>query len=147
MQLIAIENGYYIRPNNRSRTGSFSLVIIVLLIIGIIIGLVVAGFFVMGQIADTSAKGVDVLVQVSGNDVLITLIEGNHVNQITGLRVSVDGYTPPDANTSLKDPQPGTPIQFTGVARDVTGYAFVIVDVEFSDGTKTVIKYARMRFS
>ncbi|MCQ2355517.1 MAG: hypothetical protein MJ014_00600 [Methanocorpusculum sp.] len=42
---------------------------------------------------------------------------------------------------------PGAPIQFTGVARDVTGYAFVIVDAEFSDGTKTVIKYARMRFS
>lgn len=56
MQLIAIKNGYYIRPNNSSRTGSFSSVIIVLLIIGIIIGLVVAGFFVMGQIADTSCE-------------------------------------------------------------------------------------------
>ncbi|HJK77445.1 hypothetical protein [Methanocorpusculum vombati] len=147
MQLIAIKNGYYLRPSSSSRTGSFSSVIIVLLIMGIIIGLVVAGFFAMGQIAGTSSEGVDVLVQVSGNDVLITLIADGHANPITGLRVSVDGYAPSDANSSLQNPQMGTPIQFAGVAKDVTGYAFIIVDAEFLDGTQRVIKYARMRFS
>ncbi|MCQ2355518.1 MAG: hypothetical protein MJ014_00605 [Methanocorpusculum sp.] len=144
---MAIKQGHQTYSGSSSGMGSSSSAIIVLLILGIIIGLVVAGFFMMGQIADTSSEGIDVFVQISGNDVLITLISGGNVNQITDICVYVDGYTSPEKNIHLRNPPVGTPIQFAGLAAGVTGYTFVIVEATFTDGTETVIKYARMRFS
>ncbi len=129
-----------------NRTAPQSRVIILLLILCIIIGLVTLGFVVIDQIADTSSEGIDVVVQLAGNDVQVTLLPGGKVNQITGLNVYVDGHSLPNPSV-VHDPLVGSSIQFAGVAKDVTGYAFIIVDAEFLDGTQRVIKYARMRCS
>lgn len=101
---MAIKQGHQTYSGNSSGMGSSSSAIIVLLTLGIIIGLVVAGFFMMGQIADTSSEGIDVFVQISGNDVLIILISGGNVNQITDICVYVDGYTSPEKKHSSQKP-------------------------------------------
>lgn len=122
-----------------------SRVIILLLILCIIIGLVTLGFVVIYQIADTSSEGIDVVVQLAGNDVQVTLLPDGKVNQITDLHVSVDGR--PFNSSVVHDPLVGSSIQFAGVAKDVTDYEFVVVEATFTDGTQTIIEYARMRFS
>lgn len=145
---MAAEYGYRYQFSDSSRTISLSPVLIFVLIIGIVIGFVAAGFFAMGQIADSSSEGIDVVVQIHGNDVQVTLLPGGKVNQITGLHVYVDGHDPSsEACPVVHDPLVGSWIQFAGVAKNVTGSEFVIVEATFADGTQTIIEYARMRFS
>lgn len=143
---MAIHQGNYSSSSGSPRSGASSPILIALLIVGIIIGLVVAGFFMMEQIAGSSSEGIDVFVQISGNDILVTLIDGNGADLITGIHVYVDGY-PSAENSVMHNPPIGKPILFAGLATNVTGYAFVIVEATFADGTQTVIEYARMRFS
>lgn len=130
-----------------SARGALSPVMILGLIIGIVIALIIFGVFAMGEIVDSTYDDVDVTVRVSGNDVMVTVIGGNDVVHVTGIRAYIDG----SPEISAREYQPieslGSPILFTDLAKGVSGSAFVIVEAAFEDGTRGIINYARLQFN
>ncbi len=136
----------YLLTNN-SRTVSFSPVICVILVFGIVAALVVSGFFVMGQIANASMDGTDLIVQLSGNDISVTILGGKDTTTISSLCVYIEGTPENDRNGIVRNPPVGKPIIYKDLARGRTGAAFVISEATFSDGTKKIVDYSRVQFA
>ncbi len=137
---------HFMKPAD-SRKFTLSPVLAVLLVIGIIVVLVLIGMFAMGEIVHKSYDHVDVTVQISGNDVVVTVIGGDDAAYVTGVCAYIDGTDAVSSLQFLNYAGLSEPIVFTGLARGVTGSAFVIVEVAFDDGTTGVVNYARLQFN
>lgn len=132
---------------NKPGSSGFSSLIGILLVIGIVLGLVFLGVYCMDQIVDTSYDNVDVTVQVSGNDVVVTVLGGSEVSHLTAVHAHIDGAKSFTPNDNFQKYSPGQPIVFSGLASDVTGSAFVVVKGKFGDGRVGVITYSRLQFT
>lgn len=132
----------------RSSAGSFSLIIGVLLIIGIVVAMVFVGNVVMGEIVGTSYGNVDVTVHISGNDVVVSIIGGEDASSVTGLHTYIDGAPETFSESNYQyNVVLGKPVVFSGIASGIVGSRFVIVEAIFDDESVSVIHYARLQFT
>ena len=110
-----VQNCYYDTPwlGNGPSPVYLSPVICGLLVVCIISGLLITGFFPLDRAAETSSSDVDVVVQLSGNDVLVTVLDGEPAQHITGLHTYIDGYTVASSQEMMvRDPPIGEQIVY-----------------------------------
>lgn len=134
------------RSDNGSLAGSQVMAIVIAIVV--VIALIGIGLFAMGQLVETSYDNVDAIVQLSGNDVVVTILGGENADKIVALHAYIDGVGDPNAPGNTKRPIViGEPVPFSNLARGVTGTGFVVVEAIFSDGSQGVVTYSRMKFS
>lgn len=141
----AVSQDYVLLDNSRS--SFLSPVICIILVISIVAALVVAGFFAMGKIADSTIDGRYLTVQLSGNDIIVTILDGGETSQIVSLSIYIEGTPENSRDMIIKNPQIGMPIICYDLAKDRKGYAFVIAEATFADGNKKIIDYSRVLFT
>ena len=141
----AVYQDYVLLDNSRS--SFLSPVICIILVISIVAALVVAGFFAMWKIADSTIDGRDLTVQLSGNDIIVTILDGGETSQIVSLSIYIEGTPENSRDMIIKNPQIGMPIICYDLAKDRKGYAFVIAEATFADGNKKIIDYSRVLFT
>lgn len=132
---------------DNSRSSFLSPVICIILVISIVAALVVAGFFAMGKIADSTIDGRYLTVQLSGNDIIVTILDGGETSQIVSLSIYIEGTPENSRDMIIKNPQIGMPIICYDLEKDRKGYAFVIAEATFADGNKKIIDYSRVLFT
>jgi hypothetical protein len=145
--VVITENGNLFHCSGSSGSIMISRVFAVLLVLLVIVGLIIAGLFAMNQVADTAQGSVNAIVQLSGNDVVVTILGGEGADRISGLHAYIDGQesnTPANMKRSIVL---GQPVIFTDLAKGVTGTGFVVVEAVFQDGARNVIVFKRMTFS
>lgn len=149
MAVNAVLNGNTNVFNCSRSSGSImiSRILAVLLVVVVIIVLIVAGMFAMNQIVDNSYDNVDAIVQLQGNDVVVTIIGGADADKVAGLHAYIDGMESNAPANTKRSITIGEPVVFTNLAKGVTGTGFVVVEAIFQDGSTGVVTFARMKFS
>lgn len=119
----------------------------VLLVIGIIVALVFVGVVAMEKIADASHGEMHAVVQILGNNVVVTQFSDTEPVVIAEVLAYIDGVAETRGKYVVKNPSVGKPVTFEELADGVTGSAFVIVEATFSDGTHEIVDYTRLQFA
>lgn len=134
--------------NSSPRSLDISPIVCAFVVVIVISGLLVTGIFTLEQSGVASSSGVDVVIQLSGNDVLVTVLDGESARQVTGLHTYINGPPPASAKSmTVRDPPIGTTVVYPGLAKGVIGHESVIVEATFADGTQSIVDYAQMQFS
>lgn len=145
--MVYINNNYpkYYRGVEDERAFFLSPAICVVLIICGVATLLGVGFLALGYVADQATSDVDIILQLSGDDILVTLVDGGKARQIQVLTTHIEGHA--DARFSVQNPAVGEPVTFPNMGEGINGEEFVIVEATFIDGTEAVLDYVRLRFS
>ena len=120
----------------------------VLLVIAVIVVLVAAGFVVMSNVMIELEveKDVQMNVQLSGNDVVLTVFGGNDAPTLRIVTVYIDGV---DGGLLSQERKAivGSPIIYTNMAVGITGSKFVMIKGTFADNSIAVLKNTKLMFS
>ncbi|WP_143702766.1 hypothetical protein [Methanocorpusculum labreanum] len=121
---------------------AISLVITIIVILVASLGGLLFG---ASYILDQSLKDPEVLVHpaISGNDIIVTIYEGEKVGELVQLSLEIEGYAPVVQNV----PSGATQIVYVGIASQVTGTRNVGVRGIFTDGSVKLLKVIELRFT
>ena len=124
-----------------------SLFIVVVVIIGSIAGLIALGSNLVVQVVGTTELDVDVGIQVSGNDIIITVHGGKDVYRVAKIHVRIEGGSSTYPNIDRSQFEGKKPVVCTDLAKGVKGNRFVIVEGTLTDESTALIEYHRITFT
>lgn len=120
-------------------------VIILAIVIVVIGGLSIGGMVTAAGDPVTHIKtfnegDVKAVIQISGNDVLVTVVEGNMADKITSIYVYYkDLPTSRNRENTYNDVVINKQIVFEGMAKDLTGENYIVVEAVYNDNTTDII--------
>ncbi len=118
----------------------------ILIFVCIILAAVFLWFVVLDQMVQQT-NDVEMSVQVSGNDIVVVVFESESAQRIRSLHAYIEGKTNRASAMTRDHLLPGTAVIFHNLASDVSGTQFVIIEATFTDGSCSIVKYARLLFS
>lgn len=124
-----------------------SIAIVVVLVIAVVGVLVFVGSSMVQNLAATelSTNGVDLMVRISGDDVVAVIVGGDRASSLSSVDVYFHGRE--DVHYSFEPVRIMEVMQCAGMAKDVTGWQTVITEGTFTDGMREIIGYTRLRFA
>ncbi|HJK78108.1 hypothetical protein [Methanocorpusculum vombati] len=124
-----------------------SIAIVVVLVIAVVCMLVFIGSFMVENLVETefSVNGVDLMVRISGDDVVAVVVGGDQAASLSS--VDVYFYGREDLRYSFTPVKIMEPMRCTGMAKELMGWQTVITEGLFMDGKREVLGYTRLRFA
>ena len=140
---VCVQPSLYDMRSSR-QSGSFSLLIGIIVVAGIVVGMVCVGDIAMEQIAKNVNNDAMITANLQGNDVVVTVLDDSSGKKITSIEISIEGIP---GRSVTKPVTIGSPIYCKNLASGITGSNFIVITAVFSDGTSKIIHYARVQFS
>ncbi len=129
--------------------GSVSLWSVALILILIIVSigmLVFIGETLMYDLTDAPVtNGVDMMVRISGDDVIAVVVGGDRVASLTSMDLYLHGQE--DIRYSFHPVNLMEVLHCSGMAKGVEGWQYVVAEGIFLDGSTDILGYTRLRFS
>lgn len=126
---------------------SGAVAIVLVLVIAIVAVLVFAGVTMVHDLTPTelSAGGVDLMMRVSGDDVVAVVVGGERAGSLVSLDVYFHGHE--DVRYSFEPVAVMKALQCTGMSKGVEGWQTVIAEGTFANGKTEILGYTRLRFA
>ncbi len=124
-----------------------SIAIVVVLVIAVVGVLVFVGGFMVESLVETefSMDGVDLMVRISGDDVVAVVVGGDRAASLSSLDVYFYGRE--DVRYSFEPVKIMETMRCTGMAKEVMDWQTVITEGLFTDGKREILGYTRLRFA
>ena len=89
-------------------------------------------------------NGVDMMVRVSGDDVIAVVVGGDRVPSLVSMDIYLYGYE--DIRYSFSPVNPMEAMHCPGMSKGVEGWQYVVAEGYFKDGSRDILGYTRLRF-
>lgn len=136
------------QKGRESHENGISPAIGIILVAVVVLGVVAAGLVVMSNVVTEleMEKDVQMNVQLSGNDVVLTVFGGDDAASLRIITIYIDGVEggmfQQERNACI-----GSPITYTNMASGLTGSKFVMVKGTFADNSIVLLKNTKLMFS
>lgn len=145
-----IRMAYIYKKRDPKKKRQAVILFFVLIMAGVIIVSVSAGFFGSDYVVRKSLEDPDVVmhVAVSGGDVIITIYEGRKVEDLRMICLEIEGVSLPSEHSIHPAPLNGAGVVvFSGVCDGVTGTRTVGIRGVFADGSTMILKRLTIKFT
>lgn len=134
--------------NCRTARISTSTLVVIVLLVAVVGGLTLVGGSLIKNVATTemkiSASDVDLVLRISGDDVVVAILGGERSTQLSALDVYIYGH---EHIRQHIQPIDGSGVLYCkNIAKNIEGGQTVIVDGTFSNGEQKTISYSRLNF-
>ncbi|MCZ0863121.1 hypothetical protein [Methanocorpusculum vombati] len=132
--------------NRRTARPPASAFLVILLLILIVGCLIVASNSLITNVAisEVSTSDVDLVLRISGDDIVVAVLGGERSTQLSSLDVYIYGH---EHIRQHIQPTNGSGVMYCkNIAKNIEGWQTVIVDGTFSNGEQKTIGYIRLNF-